>query len=218
MTTVTEAEKRDMRRVPTRLQVSLQWKNGNGTIKRTRGVTRDFSQRGVYCYTEDPIPTQHPVEFDVVFPVEMTASTPLALHCRATTVRADSKDRRFGIAASIESRQPIALASEPGTESERRIQRRIRPDSVIPVEFPSVSSQIRDLSPTGAFIADERPFPLGRKMNLRFRLDQSGPTIEVHAVVRRVDPQIGMAVEFIELTEEADALLNEYAGGQESSN
>jgi len=36
--------------------------------------------------------------------------------------------------------------------------------------------------------------------------------------VRRVDPQIGMAVEFIELTEEADALLNEYAGGQESSN
>jgi c-di-GMP-binding flagellar brake protein YcgR len=214
MSTVSEAEKRNIRRVPTRLQVSLQWKNGDGKIKRTRGVTRDFSQRGVYCYVEDPIPAQHAVEFDVVIPVEMTAGSPLALHCSARTVRADTQERRFGIAATIESRQSIPLSGEPGTEAERRIQRRVRPPVVIAVEFPSVNSQIRDLSPTGAFIADERPFPLGRKLTLRFRLDESGPTIEVHAIVRRVDPQMGMAVEFIELTEEAAEILDQY-GSQE---
>lgn len=217
MSSVAQQEKRDIRRVPARLPVSLQWKNGSGTIRRTRGLTRDLSQRGVYCYIEDPIPSQLPVEFDVIFPSEMTASAPLALHCRAVTVRADTQGRRFGIAAAIQSRQPIPLG-EQGLEAERRIQRRIRPVSVMPVEFPSVSSQIRDLSPTGAFIADERPFPLGRKLNLRFRLDHSGPAIEVQAVVRRSDPQIGMAVEFTELSEESAAQLNEYAAQHKRPN
>jgi hypothetical protein len=217
MNSVAQQEKREIKRVATRLPVTLQWKNGHGTIRRTRGVTRDLSQRGVYCFTEDPIPAQHPVEFDVIFPVEMTAGTPVALHCRAVTVRTDSRERRFGIAASIESRRPVPLG-EHGLEAERRVQRRVRPASHIPVEFPGVGSQIRDISPTGAFIADERPFPLGRKLELRFRLDASSPTIEVHAIVRRVDPQIGMAVEFIELSEEAVEQLNRYAGDQSLSN
>lgn len=217
MNSVAQQEKREIKRVATRLPVTLQWKNGHGTIRRTRGVTRDLSQRGVYCFTEDPIPDQHPVEFDVIFPVEMTAGTPVALHCRAVTVRTDSRERRFGIAASIESRQPVPLG-EHGLEAERRVQRRVRLASQIPVEFPGVGSQIRDISPTGAFIADERPFPLGRKLQLRFRLDASSPTIEVQAIVRRVDPQIGMAVEFIELSEEAVKQLNRYADQQSLSN
>lgn len=179
-------------------------------IKRTRGVTRDLSQRGVYCNVEDPIPADQPLEFVVVIPVEMTAGTAMALQCRAKIVRVDTQERRYGIAASIESRKPIALG-EQSLDPQRRIQPRVRPAKVTPVEFPGTGSQIRDLSPTGAFIADERPFPLGRKLNLRFRLDGIGPSLEVQAVVRRVDPQIGMAVEFVELSEETYRLLNEYA-------
>lgn len=217
MNSVAQDEKRGIRRVPARLPVSLEWKNGNGTIKRTRGVTRDVSQRGVYCYVEDPIPADLPVEFDMIIPVEMTAGSPVALHCRARTVRADTRERRFGIAASIESRQPIPLADE-GPEAGRRIQRRFRPATAIPVEFPGVRSEIRDLSPTGAFIADERPFPVGRKLDLRFRLDGAGPSVEVLAVVRRSDPQIGMAVEFTEMSEETYALLNDYAARHQRPN
>lgn len=213
MSGVAQEEKRGIRRVPTRLPVTLQWKNSRGALRRTRGVTRDLSQRGVYCFTEEPIPSRQAVEFDVIFPVEMTAGSPVALHCRAMTVRADSQERRYGVAASIESRRPIPLGDH-GLEAERRVQRRVRPPAEIPVEYPDLRSQIRDISPTGAFIADERPFPLGRKLTLRFRLDASLPPIEVQAVVRRADPQIGMAVEFIELSEDAAEQLNRYAGAQ----
>jgi PilZ domain len=197
--------------------MSLQWTNGNGIIKRTRGVTRDLSQRGVYCHVEDPIPVNQTLEFDVVIPVEMTAGTAMALHCRAKIVRVDTKERRVGIAASIESRKPITLNGQ-SLDPQRRLQRRIRPSKLTPVEFPSITSEIRDLSPTGAFIADERPFPLGRKLDLRFRLDGTGPTIAVQAVVRRVDPQIGMAVEFTELSQETYQILNEYAAQNDRPN
>jgi len=211
MSSVAQDEKRTLKRVDTHLPISLQWKNGKGLIRRTRGVTRDLSRKGLFCYVEDPIPDRQAIELDVVFPTEMTASTPLALHCRAVTVRSEAKERRFGVAASIEDRQQIDLGSD-GLEPERRVQSRVKPSCVVAVEYPGLTAQIRDISPTGAFIADERPLPLGRRMDLRFRLDDSGPTIEVHAVVRRVDAQIGMAVEFIQLTEEAAARLVKYAG------
>ncbi len=203
--------------MPTQLPITLQWKNGNGMIHRTRGVTRDLSQRGVYCHLEDAIPPDQQFDFVVVFPVEMTAATAIALHCRAKAVRLDTKDRRVGVAAVIEARTPVSLSAQD-LESERRVRNRVRPACAMPVEFPEVRSQIRDLSPTGAFIADERPFPLGRKLNMRFRLDGRGPVIEVQAIVRRVDPQIGMAVEFTELSEEAAALLVQYAATNNQSN
>jgi len=203
-------EKRTLKRVETRLPVSLEWKNGKGMIRRTRGVTRDVSRKGLFCYLEDPVPNRQPIELDLVFPTEMTASTPLALHCRAVTVRSETGERRFGVAARIEDRRQIDLGSD-GLEPERRVQSRVKPRCVVAVEYPGLAAQIRDISPTGAFIADERPLPLGRRLELHFRLDNSGPVIEVHAVVRRVDAQIGMAVEFIQLTEEAAARLVEYA-------
>jgi PilZ domain len=203
--------------VPTQLPISVQWKNGNGMIKRTRGVTRDLSQRGVYCHVEDTIPPEQEFDFVVVFPVEMTAATAIALHCHAKAVRLDNHDRRVGVAAVIESRTPVALSAQD-LETERRVRNRVRPAQVMPVEFPEIRSQIRDLSPTGAFIADERPFPLGRRLSMRFRLDGHGPELEVQAIVRRVDPQIGMAVEFTELSEEAAAMLAEYASNNPRPN
>lgn len=141
----------------------------------------------------------------------------MALHCRAKIIRVDTKERRNGIAASIEARKPITLGNL-SLEPQRRVQPRVRPAQVTPVEFPSTCSEIRDISPTGAFIADERPFPLGRKLQLRFRLDGTGPYVNVQAVVRRVDPQIGMAVEFTELSEETYRVLCEYAAQNERPN
>ncbi len=206
-----------MRRVPAQLPISLQWKNGNGMIHRTRGVTRDLSKRGVYFHIEDQIPPGQDFDFVVVFPMEMTATLAVAMHCRAKAVRLDTQGRRVGVAAMIESRTTENLGDQ-SLESERRVRNRVRPPSIMQVDFPEVRSQIRDLSPTGAFIADERPFPVGRKLAMRFRLDGRGPMIEVQAVVRRVDPQIGMAVEFTELSEEAAALLAIYAANNQRLN
>lgn len=205
-------EKRRVKRVDTRLPVALEWKNGHGVIRRTRGVTRDMSQKGIYCYVEEPVPPQQAVQFDMVIPVEMTAGTSMALRCRATTVRTDSAARQFGVAAAVEHRESVSLGADLGLDPERRMQRRVKPEAASPVEYPGLRAEVRDVSATGAFIADERPLPLGRQFDLRFRLEEEGPPIQVRAVVRRVDPQIGMAVEFTELTQEAADYLTLWTG------
>jgi PilZ domain len=210
-----EDDKRKIKRVGARLPVALEWKDGEGMVRRTRGVTRDMSQHGIYCYTEEPVPARQPLNFDVVIPVEMTAGAPMALRCRARTVRSDSGGRQFGVAAQVEERQAVSLDSELGTESERRIERRVRPAAIAPVEYPGLRSEVRDVSARGAFVADERPLPLGRQFDLRFRLEENGPPIQVKAVVRRVDPQIGMAVEFTELPEETADYLARWTSDPE---
>ncbi len=214
--TETVMDKRRIKRVGARLAVALEWKDGQGTVRRTRGVTRDMSQQGIYCYVEEPVPAQQSLQFDVVIPVEMTAGSPMALHCRARTVRSDTQGRRqFGVAAKVEERQAVPLEGNLDLETERRVERRVKPEIVAAVEYPGLSAEVRDVSARGAFVADERPLPLGRRFDLRFQLEENGPPIQVRAVVRRVDPQIGMAVEFTELPEETADYLSRWTSDPE---
>ncbi|MFQ5926518.1 MAG: PilZ domain-containing protein [Terriglobia bacterium] len=201
-------ERREQRRVGLNIPILLEWRADGGHIRRARGVTRDISRRGVYCFLEEPLPNGQCVEFDIVFPGELTAAEPLALHCRGTAVRSEVQERRFGLAASIEVHEPLRAAA-PGAETERRVRPRIKPESALVVEYPGLQTLIRDISTTGAFIEDERPLPVGRVIDLGLRRTSSHPPIELRAVVRRVEPQVGMAVEFIALSEEAEAQLRE---------
>ena len=210
-TPATDNDRRDQKRMGVRLPIALEWRGGHGTIRRTRGITRDISRRGMYCFVEEPIPDGQPIDFDVVFPGELTATHPLALHCRATAVRTEVQERRFGLAAAIQAREPIELG-DPAPDGGRRVRRRIKPDIVVCVEFPGLRAIIRDVSTTGAFIEDERPLPVGRGVDLQVRFDKSLPPVEVRAVVRRVEPQVGMAVEFTSLSEEAAAQLRRVVG------
>lgn len=55
---------------------------------------------------------------------------------------------------------------------------------------------INDLSPVGAFLADELPFSVGQEVHLTLRLGET-KAIEVEAVVRRVVKGKGLGVEFV---------------------
>jgi len=201
-------EKRVAKRLGVGVPIVIEWRAEGGAIRRTRGVTRDISQQGLYCFLETPVPSGLPVEFDVVFPTELTAAQPLALHCQGKALRSDVQDRRFGLAASIEAHQPLQTAPV-GLQPERRIRQRIRPASALLVEYPGLRALIRDLSTTGAFIEDERPLPVGRMLDLHLCGDGIEPAIEVRAVVRRVEPHMGMAVEFVAMTQDAEIRLRQ---------
>ncbi len=204
----TQREKRGEKRLGVGVPIVIEWRTEGGAIRRTRGLTRDISQRGLYCFLESPVPSGLPVEFDVVFPTELTAAAPLALHCQGKALRSDVQDRRFGLAASIEAHQPLETAPA-GLQPERRIRQRVRPGSALLVEYPGLRALIRDLSTTGAFIEDERPLPVGRLLDLHLCGDGIDPPIELRAIVRRVEPHIGMAVEFVAMTEDAENRLQQ---------
>jgi PilZ domain len=149
------------------------------------------------------------VDFDVVFPREMTATDPMKLWCGGSVRRSEVQARRFGLVASIETHK-IMDASEENPDSERRSQLRVVALEAIVAEYPGLRSVIRDLSPTGAFIEDNRPFPVGHVIDLRLCGDCLTEQLEVKAIVRRVEPQIGMAVEFVALSDATRATLLEF--------
>lgn len=198
-------ERRGIKRVPTVLPICFEWHYNETELRRTRGTTRDICNHGVYSFLERALKPGLPVEFEVVFPAEVTASEPLKLRCEGKILRSETLGRRFGAAASIASYEVINVG-ETLADSDRRAHLRIIPPEAIVAEYPGLRSVIRDVSPTGAFVEDDRPFPVGRVIDLRLRGEGLEAPIEVKAIVRRVEPQIGMAVEFVALSK--DARLN----------
>ena len=200
MQSVPTIERRRAPRVPAVLPILFEWRQDGSDIYHARGTTRDLSNLGVYCYVEHVLSPGLSVAFEVVFPRELTATDPMKLHCQGLVLRSEMQERRFGLVASIESHD-IVDVEDSTPESDRRGQLRIIPPEAIVAEYPGLRSVIRDLSPTGAFIEDNRPFPVGHLIDLRLRGENLAEPIHVRAIVRRVEPQIGMAVEFVALTE-----------------
>src|SRR3989442_14061624 len=99
-----QERRRPRKRMGVRLPISLEWTPRQGVIRRTRGMTFDFSPLGVYCHVEEPIPQGQRVVFDVVFSAELTATAPLDIHCRGIALRTKIEGRLFCVAASIASR------------------------------------------------------------------------------------------------------------------
>lgn len=209
-----ESERRKNPRLPLTAPLCFEWYRGE-EIRRTRGTTRDISRSGVYGYVENPLSPGLEVEFDMVFPEELTATQPLLLRCGGRILRAEVRERRFGAVASID-RYEISAVREPVSESERRSHLRIVPPQAIVAEYPGLRSVIRDLSPTGAFVEDERPFPVGHVIDVRLRGEGLPHPLSVKAVVRRVEPQIGMAVEFVALNHEDRVQLLRFIEGSQT--
>lgn len=203
-----DRDRRQTRRLATTLPVQVEWAGVEGEIRRARGSTRDISRAGLYCFLEEPLAGGISVAFDVVFPAELTAGNPLKLRCQGRVLRSETCERRFGVAATIENFQ-VMDTPEPLRDSDRRAYARILPTSSLAVHYPGVRSVVRDLSLTGAFLEDERPFPVGRQVELQLTGNGLSAEVRVKAVVRRVEPQVGMAVEFIALSREANNLLRQ---------
>jgi hypothetical protein len=200
------SERRGTPRVFTTLPISFEWDTEEGHIRRARGSTRDVSRGGIYSYVEHPLTPALDVRFEVVFSGELTAADPLKLWCSGPILRSEILGRRFGVAASIQHYKVLETL-EPVSESDRRQNLRIIPPEAIVAEYPGIRSVIRDLSPTGAFVEEDRPFPVGRVIDMRLRGEGLEGEIEVKAIVRRVEAQIGMAVEFIALSKGTRAYL-----------
>ncbi len=90
--------------------------------------------------------------------------------------------------------------------TEPRLQ--VRPLSV---EFPDLQPRVRNLSLSGLYIEDPRPFPRGRIVRLKIWLgDQE--SIVVRAMVRRVDEGAGMSLEFVEINDADRQRLRSFLG------
>lgn len=99
----------------------------------------------------------------------------------------------------------------PELEHERRGQPRIKPKKPIFVEYPDYRPRIRDISLSGAFIEDPRPVTRGRVLELHIITGEE-PPIRAKAMVRRVEPQVGMGMEFIEMSVGDRGRLRDFIG------
>ncbi len=209
-------ERRGHPRVAGTTNASLFWRGSTGQVLRTRASTRDISARSLYLYSEQLLERGTPVEFDLVFPTEMTAAEPVRLHGQGRVIRSEALGKRFGLVVSIASHAlaPLSRQELAFPEAERRAQARVQSPSPLYADYPGLESVIRDLSTAGAFIEDERPLPIGRRFTLRLRGPSLSAPLEVTAVVRRVEPQVGMAVEFVSMSEEALKALRLLVGVQ----
>ncbi len=86
-------------------------------------------------------------------------------------------------------------------DHERREDSRQPPQRPLFVEYPDYQPRVRDLSLSGAFILDSRPLRPGRLVRLLLT-DHDNPPLEIKAMVRRVVPDEGMTVEFLEMSDD----------------
>lgn len=99
----------------------------------------------------------------------------------------------------------------PDIDHERCAQPRIIPAKAVQVEYPDFRPRVRNLSLSGAFIEDPRPVGRGRVIQLVFQIGDGKP-IQAKAMVRRVEPEVGMGVEFIEMSPGDRSRLREFVG------
>ncbi len=92
----------------------------------------------------------------------------------------------------------------------RRLEPRLVDENVVHVEYIAPSPHVRDLSASGVYLADPRQLQLGQTVKLRLSLGAAGIPFVVTGMVRRVDPGLGFAVEFIQLEVADRRRLKEY--------
>lgn len=102
----------------------------------------------------------------------------------------------------------------PVEDESRAHPPRIQPRQVVYVDYPDHLARIRDLNLYGAYIEDPRPFSVGHVYRVRLWLDEE-VTVTAKAIVRRSEPGSGLAVEFIEMSEEDRAHLRDFLGASD---
>lgn len=75
---------------------------------------------------------------------------------------------------------------------------------------------MRNLSERGAFIQTQQRFSKGSVVSLRFHLPMSGRLLSTTVIVRNVRGNVGLGVEFLDLSDEDQAELRYFVEGQVS--
>ena len=89
--------------------MTLRWQTPAGHCLHTRCITRDISNKSIYCYIEHPLTVGLAVEFSLVFPVELTGTQPLEYHCTGTVLRVERFMVRNGCGVSIAINNRVLL-------------------------------------------------------------------------------------------------------------
>ena len=72
-----------------------------------------------------------------------------------------------------------------------------------------IPTRVPDISPQGMFINTAQHFPDGAVLKVRFRLTRSNYEVVARGEVRYCLENVGIGLEFVEITEEAQAAIAE---------
>jgi len=97
-----DPEKRQARRYPMQMPVTVQVKNGS--VHEAACQTRDVSESGMFLYTDSDLHEGSEIEIVAMLPPEITQSESAWVCCHARVVRVEQPDGegQQGIAAVIE--------------------------------------------------------------------------------------------------------------------
>jgi len=207
---VQNGERRASLRIPICVAIGLEWRTPAEDIRRTRGVTCDLSRSGVYAFVHQPFVVDLRTEFDIAFPGELTDDLPRRFLCQGRVARCESIRGLFGVGIAIKARQFIE-----DRKLHRRSYTRITPSAILTADmvgYWETGKVVRDITRAGAFIEVSHPLPAGQEVELVLRERDLPSVFKVTAVVRRSEPAVGMGVEFIEVSKEADHLLRRCTG------
>jgi hypothetical protein len=90
----------------------------------------------------------------------------------------------------------------------RRLEPRVAGEEIT-VQYLSPVPRVRDLSTSGFFILDSRLFQRGETIEFRLTLGSAKPFV-VTGMVRRIEPGVGMAIEFIHIDADARRRVKEF--------
>jgi hypothetical protein len=93
-------------------------------------------------------------------------------------------------------------------DQDRRLDPRVAGDEIA-IEYLAPIPRVRDLSTSGLYVLDPRPFQRGQTVEFRLTLGSAKPFV-VTGMIRRVDPGQGMAIEFIHVDAAARRRIKEF--------
>ena len=93
-------------------------------------------------------------------------------------------------------------------DKDRRLSPRVEAGA-LEFQYLSPLPHIRDISSSGLYILDPRPFSLGQTIEFRISLGDAKPFVAT-GMVRRVEPGKGMAIEFIHIDADARRRIKDY--------
>ena len=71
-------------------------------LESGKGLTRDFSDSGIFFETEKSFTPGQPIEFTIVLE-HIDPERPVRLKCKGKIIRVEGKGQKIGVAASIQS-------------------------------------------------------------------------------------------------------------------
>jgi hypothetical protein len=95
-----QPEKRSTRRFSLELPITIKYANNAAT--ELVAQTRDVSSRGVFMYLNSEFAEGATIEFVMTLPREITLAEPIRVRCTGRVLRLENRERRQGVAVSIE--------------------------------------------------------------------------------------------------------------------